>query len=130
MQMREERGVCAAHWLKDGLLLSFWEVGRNANRAHRVLNLRNTHRIGAFHIIKAGREEALSPPPSLDTDIPILLHSPSSWFSQPEKWASVPVMSCVTAAKYQGLSAASFCKMILLNTVSLDNKCQEHNISC
>lgn len=89
-----------------------------------------TYRIGTFHIIEAGREEALSLPPSLDTNIPILLHSPGSWLSQPERWVSVPVMSYVTAAKYQGLSAASFCKMILLNTVSLDNKCQEHNISC
>lgn len=89
-----------------------------------------TYRIGAFHIIEAGREEALSPPPSLHTNTPILLHLSSSWLSQPERWASVPVMGCVTAAKYRGLSAASFCKMVVLNTVSLDDKCQEHNISC
>lgn len=110
------------------ILLGTWEECQQSSQGPEAWEC--SYRTEAFHIIEAGSEEALSLPPSLDTNTPILLHSPGSWLSQPERWASVPVMSCVTAAKYQGLSAASFCKMILLSTVSLDNKCQEHNISC
>lgn len=110
------------------ILLGTWEKCQQSLQDPEAWEC--SYRTGAFHVTEAGREEALSLPPSLDTNTPILLHSPGSWLSQPERWASVPVMSCVTAAKYQGLSAASFCKMILLNTVSLDNKCQEHNLSC